>query len=75
MDTKTIERPALSSQHSAAIQPAGTKPLRRRSKRLPPMTVYTVGHPTNLAGIASLLLHLQRKQLAQQRSTEVHDHA
>ena len=75
MDTKTIERPALLSNSPADNQPAEPKPLRRRSKRLAPMTVDTVGEPAHLAGIASLLLHHHRKQLAQQLSPEVHDHA
>jgi hypothetical protein len=59
---------------SRPIEPTARSP-RRRSKRLPPIAVETSGTPTALAGIASLLLHLHRKQLAQQRSTEVHDHA
>ena len=73
MEIKTIDRPSLPSTHQADIQPTAPKPLRRRSKRLAPMTVDTLGEPVNLAGMATLLLHLHRKQLAQPRPHEVQD--
>ena len=57
-----------------AQPPSSTSP-RRRSRRLPAMAVEVSGTPTGLAGIASLLLHLYRKQPAQQRFHEVHEHA
>ena len=73
MEIKTIDRPSLPSTHQADAQPAASKSLRRRSKRLAPMGVDTLGEPVNLAAIATLLLHMHRKQLAQPRPYEVQD--
>ena len=70
MDTSTIATPAPLPDQATdpqAQQPQKT-PLRRRRKRLAPMTVDTVGQPVGLAEIAALLLHLRRMQLAQKRS-------
>lgn len=75
METNPIDLAALLSAHATETQSVQLKGLRRRSRRLASVTADTVGQPTNLAGIASLLLHHHRKQLAQQLSPEVHDHA